>query len=260
VVEDLAERAQGVLAVDREGVSAVLAEVERSVKETAEALLVDVGSEEEIESARRQAQELLLQLSVACAGEALRAEKERDSAREEARHDALTGVLRRGALEAEIGQAFSGPRGRGLALLVFDLDFFKLVNDRHGHAAGDDVLRATARTIEASFPEGTTVGRYGGEEFLALLRDVSLDEAMEEAEDVRRAIEASAVETSGTTVRVTASGGLCWVAPSALADPASAFRAADAALYEAKRSGRNRVRCAKSLAEAEAPRTMPSKP
>jgi PleD family two-component response regulator len=188
-------------------VSAVLAEVERNVNETAEALLVDVGSEEEIESARRQAQELLLQLSVACAGEALRAEKDRDSAREEARHDALTGVLRRGALEAEIGQAFSGLRGRGLALL----------------------------------------------------RDVTLDEAMEEAEDVRRAIEGSAVETGGTTVRVTASGGLCWIAPDTAADPASAFRAAAAALYEAKRSGRNRVRCAKSLADAEAPRTMPSK-
>lgn len=246
VVGDLAAVARRLLAVEKEEVSTILGEVQRSLRETAATMLVEVGSEEEIETARREAQELLVQLSVANLERAARFERERDSAREEARIDPLTGALRRGPLDEALSEAL-GAR-RAAALLLFDIDFFKHVNDRHGHPAGDEVLRATARTISRALPEGTTIGRYGGEEFLAILRDVSLEEAVEAAEDVRRSVERGSVETGGSTVRVTVSGGLCWVAPGVGLDPASAFRAADAALYDAKRSGRNRIRCATSTA------------
>ncbi len=146
------------------------------------------------------------------------------------------------ALAREIRRARRG--GRALSVLALDLDHFKQVNDRWGHDAGDQVLRDAAATVHASLRGGDILGRTGGEEFLAVLPDTPLSDALRLAERVRAALAARPVMLSlpgGETVehRQTASLGVATLTP-ALAGARELLSAADARLYEAKRAGRNR--------------------
>ena len=154
--------------------------------------------------------------------------------------DGLTGVANRAAfdqaLSAEIARA---ARGReDVSLLLLDIDHFKALNDRHGHQVGDQVLRLVGATLAAVSREFDTAARYGGEEFAVLLPRTSRDEALEVAERLRVSI---ADMPSG--VDVTVSAGVATF-PLDGAGPDGLVAAADAALYESKRSGRNRVTAA----------------
>jgi len=129
---------------------------------------------------------------------------------------------------------------RPLSCLMLDLDHFKSINDRHGHAAGDEVLRAAAKACRDSVRELDLLGRFGGEELVALLPETEASIAASVvAERIRRTVEALCVKAGEHTVTVTVSIGV--------ADNASAgsleelLAAADRALYAAKRLGRNRV-------------------
>jgi diguanylate cyclase (GGDEF)-like protein len=159
-----------------------------------------------------------------------------------ARTDDLTGLDNRRAFlagaEREILRA--GRRDGELALLILDLDYFKRVNDAHGHRIGDAVLVAVARALSRSVRDGVDLaGRLGGEEFAALLARGDQDAAMRAAETIRAAIEATRVSTPAGEIVVTASIGC---APIAAGDCLSAaLQKADEALYAAKRQGRNRV-------------------
>lgn len=147
-----------------------------------------------------------------------------------AREDALTGLLNRRGFEARV------PRALGGAVLKIDLDRFKRVNDDHGHATGDAVLRHAARVILASVRGDDVVARLGGEEFLAFLPGAGMNEAHRIAERIRAAIVAE-VRAAGTAV--TASIG---VAPRAPGEPVQvALARADDAVYASKAGGRNRV-------------------
>jgi diguanylate cyclase (GGDEF)-like protein len=156
--------------------------------------------------------------------------------------DALTGLVNRRFFllraEAEIKRAkrFGG----GLAVIVADIDHFKAINDRHGHAAGDEVIRHVAGEMRGALRDGDILCRWGGEEFAVLLRTASTRDALAACERIRSAIEASSCRAESATVQVTMSIGLCSVDPARGLDPA--LRAADHALYEAKNEGRNRVR------------------
>lgn len=149
-----------------------------------------------------------------------------------ATHDALTGMLNRGAVIDQAGQAL---RQRGGAMIVLDIDHFKRINDEFGHPAGDRVIQAIARCLQELVQAPAIVGRVGGEEFTVLLPTLARDEALAMTERLRLRI---AREATGTAP-VTASFGLSLNLPGT--DFELAYGLADAALYRAKRAGRNQV-------------------
>jgi diguanylate cyclase (GGDEF)-like protein len=155
----------------------------------------------------------------------------------EARTDALTGLLNRRAL-------FDLYRERDLpaftSVVVFDLDGFKKINDAHGHAAGDLVLRRFAAAVTTSVRDGDRVARLGGEEFALVLPRATSESALDVAERIRIAFAAEVMETERGPLRCTVSAGVATAA--AKGQPfEDVLRNADAALYTAKRAGRNRV-------------------
>jgi len=130
--------------------------------------------------------------------------------------------------------------GGELSLLMLDLDHFKQFNDRHGHEAGNDLLRRLGATIGSLVRDADVAARYGGEEFAVLIRG---DEShgYELAERLRRAVESVTIEVRrGEPVSATVSAGIATY-PAGAADEAELIESADAALYESKRRGRNRV-------------------
>lgn len=155
--------------------------------------------------------------------------------------DALSGVPNRRFLDRQIEALISGARrhGRPLAVALLDVDRFKRVNDRHGHAVGDAVITAVAERLRSRLRTEDHIGRFGGEEFLALLPDADADAAAAVAEDLRAAIAADPIETAAGPLTVTISVG--WAAWEDDDAGHELVRRADAALYDAKEAGRNRV-------------------
>ncbi|WP_454252588.1 GGDEF domain-containing protein [Pseudomonas sp. Marseille-Q7302] len=149
-----------------------------------------------------------------------------------ATHDALTGVLNRGAVIDQAGQAL---RQGGGAMIVLDIDHFKRINDEFGHPVGDRVIQAIARCLQEIVQAPAIVGRVGGEEFTVLLPTMARDDALAMTERLRLRI---AQDTTGPAP-VTASFGLSLNAPGTEFE--IAYSLADAALYQAKRGGRNQV-------------------
>jgi len=162
-------------------------------------------------------------------------------AENQANIDALTGLPNRRYLEELLASV--GPRRRAidqLGALMIDLDHFKQLNDRHGHATGDRVLRAVAERISNAVRAEDTPARYGGEEFAVVLRRATSDQAVEIAERIRAAIEDIPPSELGIADRITVSVGVAVAAVRAGEVPIL-LAAADEALYAAKRQGRNRV-------------------
>lgn len=155
----------------------------------------------------------------------------------EAETDVLTGLLNRRGFARAIEERSAVAGGHRLA--VFDIDRFKQVNDRYGHAAGDEVLKTFARMARKIVRGNDRIARLGGEEFAVLLSETTLDQAMMICERLRKSIENEATLFEGHAIRVTVSGGIAQLVRGD--DLASAMTAADTALYEAKRAGRNRL-------------------
>ena len=153
--------------------------------------------------------------------------------------DELTGTYNRRHLMRLIERA--SERGRRFSLCLLDIDFFKRINDTYGHSAGDAVLRAFAQTVQSQVRPGDTFGRYGGEEFLLMLPDTMATSAQVLAERVRLAIEQMRCAEVGADIVITVSIGIAEFIPGEAVS--LAVGRADAALYMAKSSGRNRVIC-----------------
>jgi len=162
---------------------------------------------------------------------------------EAALRDPLTGIPNRaGALRRLDQLVRSARRGRPCAVALLDIDHFKSVNDRFGHAAGDEVLRRVAATVTRSIREVDQLARYGGEEFLLLLDGLSLTEARRACRRVGQLITEIDWEDVAPDLRVTASIGVAVVKPGLNRE--AILREADAAMYAAKAAGRNTVRLA----------------
>ncbi len=156
-----------------------------------------------------------------------------------ANEDELTGVLNRRAFLARTLELLAElPRGQSTTLLALDLDHFKRLNDTHGHAAGDAVLRNFARTVTMQLRPDDLFARVGGEEFWILLPDTDVTGATQLAERLRGAVEAMRVSYGHEALQITVSVGVCAVSQG---DISQALTAADGALYVAKAEGRNRV-------------------
>jgi two-component system cell cycle response regulator len=158
--------------------------------------------------------------------------------------DALTGLFNRRYMESHLSTLVeqAASRGKPLTVMVIDIDYFKAINDGHGHDAGDDVLRDFALRIKRSIRGIDLACRYGGEEFVLVMPETDMAVAAMVAERLRRRIAAEpfAIEQGSRVIPVTISIGIA-----ALRDKddtaASVLKRADQALYRAKRDGRNRV-------------------
>jgi diguanylate cyclase (GGDEF)-like protein len=160
-------------------------------------------------------------------------------------HDELTQLLNRRSLERELEQlstrsawAVQAP----FSMIVCDIDYFKLVNDTHGHRVGDEVLQTLAHRLQKQLRKGTAAYRYGGEEFVVILMDTELNKAIDVAERLRQAIRATHIKTSAGTVDITASFGVAQQDSTKDHEAWDVLHRADQALYEAKRQGRDRVK------------------
>lgn len=160
-----------------------------------------------------------------------------------ATHDPLTGLRNRRAFlqeaEHELSRALRYPCETGV--LVADLDHFKLINDRHGHPAGDAVLRHFAQLLKAQLRESDIAARLGGEEFIVLLPGTGATGTTVVAEKIRQALEAATVEHAGERVGTTVSIGVSCLPAHSACTIEALYARADQALYMAKTGGRNRV-------------------
>ncbi|MDD3763046.1 MAG: diguanylate cyclase [Nevskiales bacterium] len=158
-----------------------------------------------------------------------------------ARTDPLTGLSNRRHFVEQAAAELERSRryGRVFALAVIDIDLFKGVNDRFGHLAGDAVLSRFGALVRAHVRATDIAGRFGGEEFVLLLRDTDLAQAAQSMARLRAAVEGTAFETPAGAVHVTISAGIAQWRPGQTLD--AMFRGADRALYAAKAEGRNRV-------------------
>jgi diguanylate cyclase (GGDEF)-like protein len=160
--------------------------------------------------------------------------------------DALTGLANRRHFDAQLGRVLLHAEltGEEVSLVLIDIDHFKRVNDRHSHLVGDAVLRALAGEITRHSRVSDLAARIGGEEFVVLLPGTSQPEAMVVAERLRTSVETLKLDEIAPRLRITVSAGVASTADAAGAE--ALLAAADAAMYEAKRGGRNRVRAART--------------
>lgn len=163
--------------------------------------------------------------------------------------DTLTGVNNRRFFEQRIGEELdrSQRNNEPVTCLFLDIDFFKSVNDQHGHQGGDLVLSLVANTIKTQLRNNDVLARYGGEEFVALLSNIDIPMGIEIAERIRKAVQELTIEFSDIAISVTISIGLSTYLPgkNALISTEKIasllIKSADSALYRAKHNGRNRV-------------------
>jgi diguanylate cyclase (GGDEF)-like protein len=165
---------------------------------------------------------------------------------EAAQFDSLTGAYTRGFAVAVMQRALSRAtdEGKPLAVLMVDLDHFKRINDAHGHARGDLVLKQTTHAIQSTLRAEDIVGRFGGEEFVVLLSGADLQQAMGAAERCRAAVETMEIP-SAPYLSVTASVGVA-AFPEHASELDGLLKASDRAMYDAKAKGRNRVESARA--------------
>lgn len=170
----------------------------------------------------------------------LRAERAR-ALRSAMEHDSLTGLLNHGRFKDKLQLELERCRRTGseISLALIDLDLFKVVNDTYGHLAGDRVIRGLARTLRGRLRKIDLVGRYGGEEFGAILLDTQPAAAFSAIDQVRRAFGQQLFEDNGRPFRVTFSAGIA--SSRRHGEINELIAAADAMLYEAKRAGRDAV-------------------
>lgn len=170
-------------------------------------------------------------------------------------HDGLTGAFNRAGFDARLSaECKSADRHkRSLSLLMVDIDFFKRVNDTHGHQTGDQVLQTLVRLMNETIRPGDILARYGGEEFIIILPETDEGGAMAMAERVRGTVEGYSFNCPiGVNIGVTVSIGCANRRAHAMASE-DLVKAADAALYQAKKTGRNRVVSARELSAEGAP-------
>ena len=169
-----------------------------------------------------------------------------EALRKQVSHDYLTGLPNRASIMELLRREFArSPRaGEAVGVVLADVDHFKSINDTFGHQVGDIVLTEIARRMAREMRSYECIGRYGGEEFLAVLTDCNADGAYRLAERLRGAVADRPFECPSGKITVTASFGVASTAEIRSATQETLVRIADAAMYRAKRAGRNRVECA----------------
>lgn len=171
--------------------------------------------------------------------------------KEDAEHDHLTGLYNRRYLSATLGRELARCHRESspLSVMMIDIDHFKQINDQHGHLFGDQVLAKVALTLSTSLRAGDVACRYGGEEFLLLTPNMNSATALVRAEELRQKVQALEMTANGQQVPVRVSIGVA-DAPRNRPNAQTVIAQADAALYQAKALGRNRVVVAQGMDQA----------
>jgi len=167
--------------------------------------------------------------------------------------DPLTGLFNRGYVDDRLAMELSRAQryGKALTVAVIDADHFKALNDTHGHAAGDVVLKKLAGILQGSFRQSDATGRYGGEEFVVILPETDIETACRKVESLRERIATTliALPDRKEAIRLTISAGLASY-PEDGDDAAELFATADERMFEAKHAGRNRVAAGRAFVVA----------
>lgn len=250
--EELACQLQSWFALDRESCVELLSTVAFELPDGAAAFDLELCDESTAQGILDQAREILMLRNLQVIHEAeqlYRATESLESRAQELeernRRDAVTGLYNRAHLDFFLEQELARAREHGwpLSVAFIDMDHFKAINDNYGHQAGDAVLKAAAALIESGIRESDLAARYGGEEFVVVLPGVDAKLAERAASRLLRALREHAYSLpDGRTIRATASIGLASLStPDQFRVVAEMLRAADDAVYVAKREGRDRV-------------------
>ena len=233
-------------------VDALLDDIGKRTKEVANLFEINIGSAANYEAILKRANETLVEITLQSQQQATQLkvqtqdlEQQNQALKKQATTDALTGLANRARFDAFMAEQFEVHRtqGKALSLLLMDVDKFKSVNDTHGHPAGDKVLKALGALLGSAARAQDLAARYGGEELALVLPGTSRATAAAIAESIRRAIAARPVNVGPANLPITASVGVaCLETGSPFREPAHLLKAADLAVYNAKRSGRNCVR------------------
>jgi diguanylate cyclase (GGDEF)-like protein len=223
----------------------LLTQIETDAKEVAALFEIELEEPTKVQAIMSQANEQLVGLSLASQAETQQEKVRAEELKQAATIDALTKLINRGEFDKRLAAALAeGP----VALVMFDLDRFKSVNDTYGHAAGDAVLKQAATILQAVAKRnvGATAARLGGEEMAILLPGADRPTATRASEQFRQTLEKMPVKTEGQQLKVTTSAGVAAYEETGihakLHTPALLLKAADMALYHAKTGGRNRTK------------------
>jgi diguanylate cyclase (GGDEF)-like protein len=253
---------------------ALLDDIGKRTKEVATLFEINIGGFANYEAILKRANEALVEITLQSQQQATQfvqhsqtLEQQNTTLKRQATTDGLTDLANRAQFDAFLAEHFEAHRnaGKPLALLLLDVDKFKQVNDAHGHPAGDKVLKAIAALVRGAARANDLAARYGGEELAVVLPATSRASAAAIAEHVRRSIAAKPIPIGAQALAVTASIGVACLEPgSPFREPAHLLKAADLAVYNAKRSGRNCVRVFSLPGATPAPTsgapTPPTKP
>ena len=228
-------------------------QIVRDWKAYGQLLSVKAGTDKSFRDLQEEAREKIATLSAATVMENIGIKGQNQQLQQQARTDALTGVANRAAFDERLsGELERAQRTQcPLALCFLDIDRFKKFNDTLGHQVGDQVLQAVARALDETVRKMDLMARYGGEEFAVIAPECNLSKASSLAERLRESVEEIQLEVAGEKLRVTTSIGVAFAQwPGYERSPAELIKAADAKLYEAKRSGRNCCRLEDALKQA----------
>jgi diguanylate cyclase (GGDEF)-like protein len=197
----------------------------------------DAGSRERADPTATMAQTIAEQVALSLSNAKLR-----QVLRDQSIKDGLTGMFNRRYMEETLARELARAQrnAQGVALVVVDLDHFKDINDTYGHPVGDAVLRSAAQQLQKAVRASDVACRYGGEEFVLILTDCSKEVALAKAADMCRRVAQLRFKDGAGPAQVTASFGVA-AFPEDASEPESLVQAADAALYIAKKTGRNQV-------------------
>jgi two-component system, cell cycle response regulator len=223
----------------------LLGEIGTRTKEVAPLFEINIGSTGEYEAILKRANEALVQITLQSQMQVTQLSQQNEQLKEQATKDGLTGLANRASFDQFLGQHFelAVNEKKPISLLMLDLDHFKKINDKHGHQSGDIVLKTASKLLISAARKQDLAGRYGGEEMVLVLPGTTRQVAAAIAESIRRAIAARPIPVGQIAIPVSASIGVATYEPGCpLISPAHLLKAADLAVYNAKRSGRNCVK------------------
>jgi two-component system, cell cycle response regulator len=233
----------------------LLQEIGVKTKEVIPLFEINIGGVTNYEAILKKANEALVELTLESQMQNTKLQRQNEALHHKATTDGLTGLSNRATFDENLKERFAAAKagGRPLTLLMMDLDKFKSINDKFGHQAGDQVLSSVAKILKAAARSKDLTARYGGEEMAMILSETPRQVAAAVAETIRLAVAKQPIQCSGTAIAVTISIGVATLEPgSAMTEPSHLLKAADLAVYAAKRAGRNCVKIFSLAAPAAA--------
>ncbi|HZZ44332.1 MAG TPA: GGDEF domain-containing protein [Tepidisphaeraceae bacterium] len=225
---------------------AMLDDICKRTKEIAPMFEISLGSVDSYEAVLKKANEALVELTLRSQQQASTLQVQNQELKKQATTDGLTALANRATFDEFLAEQFklAEETGKPMALLMLDIDKFKSVNDTHGHQAGDAVIKYIGKLLKTAARVQDLAARYGGEEMALVLPGTTRNTAAAIAETICRAVATKPIPVGdGKTLPITASLGVASVEPGGLlTQPAHVIKAADLALYTAKKSGRNCVK------------------